>query len=53
VDDIQDVDQDATQIEENQKGKRIGMYVHVPDFHRSVAQRTPKEKFNKIHSPKV
>jgi hypothetical protein len=73
VDDIQDVDQDETQIEEKQKGKRIGMYVHVKnknmktsavmqpykgerylvlDFHRSIAPRTPKEKFNKIHSQK-
>ena len=30
------------------KGERY----HVPDFHRGVAPRTPKEKFNKIHSSK-
>ena len=26
--------------------------IHVPDFQRGVAPRTPKEKFNKIHSSK-
>uniref|UniRef100_A0A0A9VL44 Uncharacterized protein n=1 Tax=Arundo donax TaxID=35708 RepID=A0A0A9VL44_ARUDO len=30
------------------KGERY----HVPDFHRGAAPRTPKEKFNKIHSSK-
>ena len=30
------------------KGERY----HVLDFHRGVAPRTPKEKFNKIHSSK-
>ncbi|KAM3318532.1 hypothetical protein ACQJBY_035974 [Aegilops geniculata] len=30
------------------KGERY----HVPDFQRGVAPRTPKEKFNKIHSSK-
>ena len=29
-----------------------GESYHVPDFHRGVAPRTPKEKFNKIHSSK-
>ena len=27
--------------------------IHVPDFQRGVAPRTPKEKFNKIHSSKL